>query len=168
MLNSLSDPSDIIAIHDPEINVDALMAQIRQTLLQRRAQAEARGLDFERLAAGQWSDYPSGRFRPELYDQLYLANLNQDKLMVDLSYTPSHAPFVGKFIEGLKRPFHTLILHYLRLLIAKLAPFNHSVVETLNELTHGLNQPDPQIAQLEQRLAEVERQLNQRDPAAKA
>ena len=60
--------ADPIEKHTPALDAEAIMREIRTRIQQRRAQAEAQGLDFDALAEGRFTlDRPETLRYSELY-----------------------------------------------------------------------------------------------------
>jgi hypothetical protein len=157
--SSQDDITEIIQIDDPEIDVQAVMARIREAM-------EAHALDEEiefptfAVAKARRGDHP--RFSQELYYQLEQANLNYDQIWVELSLLEEHMPIVGPFVNRFKRELHRLVLFYVNALGGRQITMNDALVRTLNQLVESLEtQPAPALAEVQTLRDEVAR-LRQR------
>jgi len=163
--NSLpTNPEDVLSIRDPNIDVDALMAEIRAGLLRRRAQAEAQGMNFDDLARGRYAAPLGERFPHQVYETLYLASMLRDQTQVEMLLTSSSVPVIGGLIQKVRAALHQVAMFYVNMAASKQISFNIDIVKALSELIQALDaeQHQKKIAALEARVAELERALNTR------
>jgi|DewCreStandDraft_5_1066085.scaffolds.fasta_scaffold01374_5 uncharacterized small protein (DUF1192 family) len=144
-----------------EIDIEDIMRQIRAHIARRQGQAPGLGV------GGAFSPEVSprqGRLKPELYDELYQANVAYDKAYVSLELTPTRLPFVGGLWQRVRRIAHNLVIFYVnRLGVAQIA-FNRHAVRVLNEIVRSLDEDEmlERVARLEREVAELRAQLDGR------
>jgi len=150
--------ASIIQIDDPEIDVQTIMARIREGLIEH---ALDEGIEFPTFAIARARRGDAARFSEDLYYQLEQANLNYDQAWVELSLIESQMPLLGTFVNRLKRELHRLVVYYVNMLGERQVTMNDALVRVLNQLVESLETPDPQIEALQRRVAELEARLEQ-------
>ncbi len=157
--------SDLIELHDPEIDVEALIQRIRDDVA-RLTDDSAKWPSYE----AQW---PAGKTEADLSEFLQQAQATHDQLHVPMIITPRGrlsglAPWAA-----LRRAAHELVLFYVNTLASKQILFNAQVVQALTQLArddaaHAAQTEvaalRAEIARLEQRLAELEQQAEASRP----
>ena len=93
------------AAHEAEINVEAIMQQIRQQIIAKRAAVGPTAGGSEIAVTGK-------RFPPEFYEHLYQARLALDEVQVPVFVSKSGVPIVGGLIVWLRTKFHELVTYY--------------------------------------------------------
>ena len=153
-------PESVLSIRDPQLDVDAIMAEIRASLMQRRADAESRGINYEEIAMGRYTVPGSQRFPVELHEALQQASLLRDSTQVSLFVTPSSIPIVGGLIQRIRTALHQAIIFYVNMSAQRQIAFNVEASKALNRLTGSLDKQlaerDAQIAALQKRIDELE------------
>ncbi|HID63742.1 MAG TPA: hypothetical protein EYP49_13540 [Anaerolineae bacterium] len=126
--------SEIIEIRDSEIDVEAIVAQIRENI-RRRKQAHPELFDLE------LPTFPVGEPSPDeaAGDEALTFNLRQaaitsDEISVMMSPVKSSLPVIGSLWTTFKRQMHGLVLYYVNILAGKQMKFNRHVVQVLQEL----------------------------------
>ena len=108
----------------PALDAEATMREIRARIQQRRAQAEAQGLDFEALAEGRFTlDRPT-RFNSELYYELRRLSVSGEQIGVGLSLTTSRLPLIGPLAQRVRGALHHLVIYYVYMLARQQARVN--------------------------------------------
>jgi hypothetical protein len=155
-------PESVLSIRDPQLNVDAIMAEIRAALMKRKAEAEARGVDFDDLALGRYLLPDNNRFPIELRESLQQASLLSDSTQVSLFVTPTSTPVIGGLIQRVRMALHQAIIFYVNMSAQRQIAFNVEASKSLNRLTAAmdkqLTEKDAQIAALQKRIEELEAQ----------
>jgi len=125
---------EIIEIRDPEINVESIMARIRENIRQRK-QTHPELFDLE------LPTFPVGDPSPDdVTDEGALAfNLRQalvtaDEIGVMMSPVASPLPVVGPLWAAFKRQMHGLVLYYVNTLAGKQIKFNRHVAHVLQRI----------------------------------
>ncbi len=154
-------PADsVLSIRDPQLDVDAIMAEIRAALMQRRIDAEARGIDFDDIAMGRYNVPGSDRFPMELHEALQQASLLRDGSQVSLFVTPASVPIIGGLLQRIRTALHQAIIFYVNMSAERQIAFNVEVSRALNRLTASLDkqlaEKDAQIAALQARIDAME------------
>lgn len=154
---------EIIEIRDPEIDAEAIMRQIRENIHQRRAEAEARGLDYEAFAQGLYTSPDTARFERSLYYDLRWMSMGYYKIGVGLSLTESRLPLIAPLVQRVRSALHHLVIFYTNKLAGQQARFNEYVVRALTGLVKELEQgPTPgEVESLRQQVAELRTQMEQ-------
>lgn len=155
-------PETVLSIRDPQLDVDAIMVEIRAALMQRKAEAEARGVNFDDMAMGRYIVPGSDRFPMELHEALQQVSLLRDSTQVSLFVTPSSTPIIGGWIQRVRTALHQAIVFYVNMSAERQIAFNVEVSKTLNRLTAALDkqlaEKDAQIATLQKRIDDLEQQ----------
>ncbi len=146
--------SDVIEIRDPEIDAEAIMRQIREGIRKRRAEAEARGLDYDALASGLPLPGTSTRLDDHLRAELRRMLASHDRIRVGLSLTPSRLPLVAPLVQRIRTALHHLVIYYVNMLAGQQARFNESVARVLVGLVREL-EAAPTAIELEMLRQEV-------------
>ncbi|HRJ40370.1 MAG TPA: hypothetical protein PL105_00745, partial [Caldilineaceae bacterium] len=81
----MAEPEDVIDIRDSDVDVEEIMARIRQRIRARRAQAQARGLDYDRLTDGSLEGGSSRFLSGDLYYDIYQVRESAETIWVTLS-----------------------------------------------------------------------------------
>ena len=148
----------VIEIRDPEINTEEIMARIRQRIRERRAQAEGRGLDYDRLV-----DDPgraeSGRLSPDLYYDLHQMRSTADSLWVSVQLFDSHLPLVNSWYMRIKGKLHGIMVDYINRLAGRQVAFNRTTEHVLSGVVHAFEDNDARVEALEKQIAELRDRL---------
>lgn len=141
---------------DPEgeIDIEDIMRQIRAHIARRQGQVSGAMMPPPR----------QGRLRPELYDELYQANVTFNKIALSPYLTPTRLPFVGRLWHRVRQAAHSLVIFYVnRLAVAQVA-FNAHAVRVLNYIVRSLDEDETaeRLARLEREVAELRAQLDER------
>ena len=141
---------DIIEIRDSEIDVEAIVAQIRENIRQRRgAHPELFGLELPTFAVGE--PLPDGATGDDaLAYNLRQATVAADEIGVMMSPVKSSLPLLGPLWTAVKRQMHGLVLYYVNTLAGKQMKFNHHVVRVLQQQEQELESLRDRIEQIEQ------------------
>lgn len=115
---------------DPDIDVAAVMREIRARIAGRRADAERRHLDFEALVEGRTASGNS-HLPAEAREAYQFMRLGYDKITVDLSLTDLRMPLIGPLVQRVRRGLHTLVLYYVNMMASKQMRFNDAVTRAL-------------------------------------
>ena len=125
----------ILEIQTPEINAEAIMRQIRENLRSRRQEAEARGFEFDSLAAGE---YPR-RFDDDLYREIRQVSASVARLGVSPSISAKGAvPILSSLFRRVRIVLHQLVIYYVNQLAAQQNRHNRQVLRVLMELVREL------------------------------
>ena len=155
------DLSNVIEIRDPEIDAEAIMRQIRENIRRRRAEAEARGLDYEALALGLPDPGEATRLDRSLHLELRRLLAGSDKIRVGLSLTPSRIPLFAPIVQRARAALHQLVIYYVNMLAGQQARFNESATRVLVGLAKELEAgPTPaEVEALRQEVVALKRLL---------
>ena len=122
------------AAHEAEINVEAIMQQIRQQIIARRA-AIAPVAGGEIVVTGK-------RFPPEFYEHLYQARLALDEVQVPVFVSKSGVPLIGGLIVWLRTKFHELVTYYVNQSAARQVSASEHLLRALSLLGQELEEAE--------------------------
>jgi hypothetical protein len=144
-LGSQPDPGEIIRIVDDEIDVDAIMAEIRANLAGRaRLDPDPSGLTYTPAAGAEseleWAIEEAAESARDLQigDQL-----------------PPGTGLVGRLATRAKRPLHQLTRFYVELLATRQSAVNRPLVRAVELLGKRVAEQQREIAELRRRLDEL-------------
>ncbi len=126
------DVADVIEIRDPEVDVEAIMEQIRERIAVRRAQGAYRE-DVDALAAEIFR--PAARSDTGRAGGLdtTLSELNERWMIREVPFR-SRAPVVGPLIAGFRNAWNWVSTKwYVRAILQQIVSFNALVVRALSE-----------------------------------
>jgi hypothetical protein len=149
--------SDIIEIHADEVDVEAVMFAIHSNLQQRRAAAQAQGLNYEALAAGRLTQ-DSGRFSPEVYANLRRANATADRIAVSQQVSEQRIPVIGGVLQRVRQALHQLVVYYVNMLAGNQIRFNESMATAVTSLVADLEH-ETELASLQAEVQALQARL---------
>jgi len=161
--NDTKEAGESTRICDPEIDAEAIMRQIRETIRKQRIQAEAQGADYEALIEGICTSQATARFDRSLYDALQRMSVSYDKIGVGPLLTGSSIPIVAPLVRRIRMALHQLVIYYVNELAGQQVRFNEHVVRATAMLIKGLEEDrlpgevDTLRQEIAQLRAEVER-----------
>jgi len=142
-------PEDTIEIRDTEIDADAIMRQIREKIRERRAEAEAQGVDFE----GWVEEAAARRFSDDLYRDMRRISASSAQMGVTLSLLGGrNIPVLSALIRRVRQALHELVVYYVNQLAAQQNHYNRQIVNMLMRFVVDLEREShaEQIAALQQ------------------
>jgi hypothetical protein len=132
-------PGDLLVIDDPEVDVDALMAEIRARIQRRRAELGVDSRSFPAYDVTACPEPPDDlAYDANLYHHLRLANELYASMDTEPALTPSpltRVPVLGPLWQRLRPAIHQLILVYVNRGLAQQMTVNRHLVSALNQLT---------------------------------
>jgi hypothetical protein len=165
----MADVEQVIEIRDPEVNVEEIMARIRERIQQRRAQAAAQGVEYDRLTQVEKSDAPAGRLSVDTYYDLHQLRENADGILVSLAMRDRRFPIFNGILFRLEKLLHRLVIKYVNALAGRQVVFNQATGRILTNATRALDEDatrlqtlEKQIAELQERLAVLEKSSSER------
>ncbi|MDA8217161.1 MAG: hypothetical protein M0Z94_06025 [Dehalococcoidales bacterium] len=150
------DPADVIEIKDPEVDVAAIMQQIRQGLAARQDMYEA-DVFFPSFKGGDSPTATGEQLGTEFSYELEEALRSHDRAWVSLQVAPTRIPLIGGPLSHLKYMLHNLIVFYVNQLAAKQVSFNaHSVnaVRALSQMV-GARASAAEVEELRREVREL-------------
>jgi hypothetical protein len=151
----MPDVEQVIDIRDPEINVEEIMARIRERLRQRRTQASAQGLDYDRLV-GDDRTVASGTLSTDLYYDLHQLRTTAESIWVPSAMRDRHfPPLINSVLFRLENLFHRLALKYVNMLAGRQVVFNRAAVGVLTGTLRALEQNQARVETLEKQVSEL-------------
>lgn len=131
---------DLIEIHDPEIDPQAIMADIRQRIQKRRQEAGYDNRTFPTFGAAMICPEPPDNmpYDPDLYHHLRQVNTLYSEVETTTILAPSPAtrvPIFGRFWKLIREQAHGLVLFYVNRSVSHQVKVNRHLVSILNQLT---------------------------------
>ena len=160
----MADPGEVVDIREPEVNVEEIMARIRERVQQRRARAEAEGLAYDRLVDGDLAFDASGRrLGADFYYDLYQARQGADSIWVSLSVIGNqrYPQMLGAFITRIHHAAHQLVLYYVNMLAGRQVNFNRAVIGAVSGLAEANESMAERMEALEKEVADLRERLAQ-------
>ncbi len=154
------DTGETIESRAPEIDAEAIMRQIRESIRKRRVQAEAQGPDHEAFVKGLHASQVTTRLDRSLYDALRRMD-GYDKIGVRLLLTGSSIPLVAPLVQRVRTALHRLVIYYVNMLASQQARFNEHVVRAIMALVKELEEnpiPD-EVEALQQEIIQLRTQI---------
>jgi len=142
-----------VNLEAPDLDAEAIMHEIRARIRARRAEAKARGLDFEAYADGLYPVPPDAVFSRDLYEAVRYVGLGWDKVGVEMALTESRLPLIGGLVQRLRAALHQLVLFYTNRLASRQVRVNEQTARALTLLVRDL---ETEITDLRARLAALE------------
>ena len=146
------DRSAEFQIEGADIDAEAIMQEIRARIRARRAEAKARGLDFEAYADGLYPLPADAVFGRDLYEAARHVSLGYDKVSVEMALTETQVPLIGGLVHRFRSALHGLVLFYVNRLAARQTYFNEQTARALAALIRDL---DRAIAEADAFLADL-------------
>lgn len=130
--------NDLIEINDPEIDLDQIMAEIRERIQKRRAEL---GYEPQRFISYGGAQYP-GRpedlpYDPDFYHHLEMANSLYLEVETEIDLQPSSAtrvPVLGRIWGYIREQAHNLSIYYVNRAVTHQANVNREIIGVLNKL----------------------------------
>lgn len=132
------DPTPHIQIEGDDIDTEAIMQEIRARIRARRAEAKARGLDWEAYADGLYPRPPDAILSRDLHEAIRHLGLGYDKIPVEMALTETRLPLVGGLLHRVRASLHELVLFYVNRLAARQVRWNEQVARALVTLIGDL------------------------------
>jgi hypothetical protein len=145
--------SQLSTIDAPDLDVEAIMQEIRARIRARRAEARARGLDFEAYADGLYPLPADACLSRDLHEAVRHVALGYDKINVEMALSENRLPLVGGLVQRLRAALHELVLFYVNRLAARQVRFNEQTARALTALLRDL---EAEVQDLQARIAELE------------
>lgn len=133
-------PDDLIEIHDPELDPQAIMAEIRRRIQKRRLEAGYDARTFPAFGSALvCPEPPEGMpYSPDLYHHLRQANALYSEVETGPILAPSPAtrvPVLGRIWKLIRQQAHSLVLFYVNRSVGHQVKVNRHLVSVLNQLT---------------------------------
>lgn len=151
--SDVQDRVNSFELEAPDLDTEAIMQEIRARLRARRAEARARGLDWEAYADGLYPVSPDAVLSRDLYEAVRHAGLGYDKILVEMALTETRLPLVGGLAHRLRAALHELVLFYVNRLAARQVRVNEQAARALALLVRDL---EAEVRDLRARLARLE------------
>lgn len=143
---------DAIKFDETQVDIEAIMRQIRQYLAQKQGTA----------VVSRTEEQSPTRFRREVYDELFEANHDFDKVRIAPYLTPVRMPIIGALWQRLRSALHALVVFYVDRAADAQVRFNSHVVRVLNGIVEGIDSdriPD-RLGELERRVEALEKRVH--------
>jgi hypothetical protein len=159
--------NDLIEIHDPEIDPEAIMAKIRARIQERRTQLGYVRPQFSTFGGSVLPDRPNDiAYDPELFDHLELVNEQYTKVPSESNLQPSPAtrvPLLGSLWAMIREQAHGLVLFYTNRTSSHQTGVNREIISILNGLTTLNIEQQRRIERLESELEAVRLNMFERE-----
>jgi hypothetical protein len=153
-------PKADLQVTDAALDAEAIMREIRARIQQRRAQAEAQGLDFDALAEGRFTPDRPTRFNVELYYELRRLSLSGEQIGVGLSLTTSRLPLIGSLVQRVRLALHQLVIYYVNMLARQQSRVNAYDAQAWSVLMADLETKAAEVEGLQRELAELRARID--------
>lgn len=146
-----------------DINVDEIMAQVREKVRQSRQAAQAEGLESRSFV---FDDYPneaiSDTYDADLY--AHLRQVNQPHQILGVrrvmrSSVLSRWPIFGSIWQQIQRQVHDLVIFYANALAGEVVGYQRHVAGVLNRLVGWSQAKDNEIALLQQEIQRLKERI---------
>ncbi|MCA9874947.1 MAG: hypothetical protein KC441_14860 [Anaerolineales bacterium] len=117
---------------DQQVNIEAIMQEIRQKIL---TDQTVRMPDGQPLVA-----IGGKRLPPEFYEHLYYAGLAYNRVGVKMNVTRVNVPIIGSLIEMLRRKLHELVLYYVNQIATQQVEVNYHLLRAVSILSQELEE----------------------------
>ncbi len=156
-----AEPEDVIDIRDSDIDVEEIMERIRQRVRARRAQAQARGLDYDRLTDGSLEGGSSRFLSGDLYYDIYQVRESAETIWVTLSVVGEqrYPKFLVSLLNRLRHAAHQLVLYYVNMLAGRQIVFNRATASAVAGLAEAGESTAERLRGLEQEVATLRAHL---------
>jgi hypothetical protein len=144
----------VFQIADAAVDQDALAHRLAANLERHNLQSPETWPEFV-IVPTRPGERP--QFPDEVYTSLAKANAAYDQIWVQPNVVPSRFSLFTR----LKRAFHQLVIYYVNQLGERQMVVNDQLLRVVNQLVARHEQPDLQIAELQQRITELEARLEQ-------
>jgi len=143
---------DAIEFDEKQVDIEAIMRQIRQYLAHKHGTQPPMSLEAP----------ASSRLDRDVYDELYEANQEFDKGHVTSYLTPTHIPLIGGVWQWFRSRLHSLVMFYVDRAADAQIRFNTHVIRVLNGIVQGIDtdQTPDRVRDLERRVEVLEKQLH--------
>ncbi len=164
---------DIFIVRDPQVDVDALMEQVRRNVAKRRAEgAYQEDLDAiaDQVRLQVLDKGAAGPLEPGSMDGAHLlAELEERWLVREAPFT-SHTPVIGPLIVAVRRGWNWMSTKwYVRPLLDQQVGFNALVARALSDTVASNHALAGRLADLQARCEELEAELRSlREPGVEA
>lgn len=146
----------VIEIQDPAIDPEAIMAEIRARIEQRRAQLGYEQRTFPSFGAAVYPGEPQDlAYDTDLHHYLRLVNESYANADTDAILAPSPAtrvPVLGRLWQLIRGGAHNLVLFYVNRAVAHQTDVNRQLVSVLNRMTVVVEAQQRIITQLQAEL----------------
>jgi hypothetical protein len=147
------DGSARLEIEGRDVDVEAVMQEIRARIRARRAEARARGFDYEAFADGLYPRPQDAILSHDLYEAVRTLSAAYDKVGVEMTLTERHLPVVGGLMQRLRAALHGLVLFYVNALASRQTRYNQQMTRALVTLVRDL---EAEVHSLRARISALE------------
>jgi len=140
-------------VNSSEVNIEAIMSQVREKIQQNRRTALKQGLKSRQFVFDDYPEEPtSGDYDYDLYAQL--RQVNQPHRILGVRRTPrvswlSKLPIAGAIWRQIQRAGHDLVIFYVNSLAGEVVAFQRHVAGVLNRLVSWSQVKDEELRLLQ-------------------
>lgn len=146
----MTEDQDAIEIRDPEVNVEEIMARIRERIRQRRAQAGAQGLEYDELVNGRAPVIAADQSDADFNYDLRQLQTNADAILISLAMRDRRIPLFNALFYRLELLLHRLVLKYVNQMAGRQVVYNTAAANVISALARRLEQSETRAQKLEQ------------------
>lgn len=146
------------------VEVEAIMASIREKMQENRRTALAQGLQPRQFAFADYPEEPtSGEYERELY--AHLRQVNQPHHILGVrrmmrSSVVARLPLIGTIWRQIQGAGHDLVIFYVNSLATEIVDFQRHVAGVLNRLVGWRQEKDAEIRQLQEEIKTLKERLD--------
>ncbi len=156
----MSQAQPIFEIHDPEINVEEIMARLRQRIEGRRAQASEQGLDYDHLVDGHSKTYGQAPTTADLLYDLQQLRECSESIWVSLDVRNRRLGLINPLAFRIEKLLHRLAVKYVNMLAGRQTAANRMVANLIDGLVQWHDRDQARIEKLEEIVTELNERLN--------
>ncbi|MBI5305253.1 MAG: hypothetical protein HY868_24190 [Chloroflexi bacterium] len=159
----MTDDQRGIEIRDAEINVEEIMQRVRARIRERRAQANAQGLEYDALVDARAPRVATDQSDADLSYDLRQLQTSADAILVSLAMRDRQIPFFNFVFYRLENLLHRLVVKYVNQMAGRQVVYNTAAANVISvlvqrlELAHTRAQKlENEVSALRERVAELE------------
>jgi hypothetical protein len=135
------------------LDTEAIMHEIGTRVRTHRAEALAKGLEWQAFADGLYPLPPGATLSRELYEAIRHLELGNEKIHVEMYLTETRLPLISGLVHRLRTALHELVLFYVNRLAAKETRVHEETTHALAMLVRDL---EIELRDLRERVAVLE------------
>ncbi len=127
-----------INLPEAEVNIEAIMQEIRQQIIARRAELNPDAAS-DIVVSGK-------RFPPEFYEHLYRAQLALEDYNLPVLVSKSSVPIVGPLIEMVRSKLHELVVFYVNQSAARQVAASNHLLKAISLMAQEMEAEEDETA----------------------
>jgi hypothetical protein len=150
----------LVNIRDPDINLDEVLLRLRARLQERRAKAQAQGLDYDCLSDQNLEGEGVRLFSATLSADLEQVYRTAENLWISVKVRDEKLPLINRWWNRFKEAFHLLVVMYVNMLAGQQIMFNMASARLLDDLLQVLEEREARLRALEVDVATLQERVN--------